>query len=543
MARKWTESYMRDRWPAEVREKLLEQGLDPQEKPTHEWLREHGYRQFLRRARELGYTPDDFLLEECGFEPRSKDWPCGDAEVIAQVEDWIEYNDEVWERINNGSIDNARTHLRKIMELSQECNGTANLLKYGRGDEQVCVRRAKRLMRKLKKEVPNSGTRSNYVTTFRDFLGDKHDDGIVEYDPITPLVARAEWTHEPEQPEYVPTPSQIRICFEACETLTEQILILSLAGHGMRTSSLTGDDNQDAYRLDAPIPHREYSADRKNGVGVSPLVVGVDLLEEYFDRLAADPEYNGEILPSDDSEDGARSDEWVRKKVSDIADRADVTLANGEDLKPSHCRQFWYTYYSEAYSEWKEKMDDVAALRGASSGEVVWESYIERGTALQHFLNYMQPILQTAFPEQIEPADDLGDVDVNPDQMSSGQQQLADFVAESESHTDSIKSPSVVAIDAYFAACNQIGNRLSTLWSKIVGVDVWATIAQTRTRTVTFGVSLVLVLSVALSFALVEAGIYLSPIGGEMTVSQAGVALMIGVYYHRQLNVTESSIY
>lgn len=526
MARKWTKSYMRTRFPAEVREKRLEQGLDPTEKPTHVWLRQNGYRQFLRRVRELGYTPDDFLLSECGFEPRTKEWPCTNAEVISEVEDWLEYHDTVGERLNDGSIKNARTHLRRIMEISKECIGTTNLLKYGRGDQRVCVERGKRLMEKLKEEFSNSGTRLNYVTTFRDFLRDKHHDGVVEHDPMTSLVARSEWTYEPEQPECVPTPRTVKRCFESCETLVEQMIILSLAGHGKRPSSLTGDEDQDAYTCDAPIPHRDFSAGRKNGPGVVPLVIGVDLVKEYFDRLNADPEYNGEILPSVDAEDGARSDTWVRNKVKEIADRANVTLPNGEDLNPKDFRQFWYTHFVEGYSEWIDKNDDVGALRGVSSGKSVM-TYTLEGTSLEHFLDYMEPILEVAFPDHIEPADELGNVDVEPDRMASGQQALEEFVADIESNNEPLKSPIAVVIDGYFAVCDQIGNRVSQLWRECADVDVWASVEQTRMRTAAFAFCFGVVMITALSLAMVEVGAY----SDSIAVSQKGIALVFGVFY------------
>ncbi|WP_277543741.1 glycoside hydrolase 5 family protein [Haloarcula laminariae] len=418
---------MRERFPADVREKRLSQGLDPTEKPTHQWLKDNGYRQFLRRCRELGYTPDEFLLEECGFEEPSTDWPCHDQELIDHVEEWIGYHDDIGERINGGSIGDARCHLRRIMEISEECVGTTNLLKYGRGEKRVCVQRSKRLMEALKETYPDGQSRTNYITTFRDFVADKQQEEVVDHDLITPLVARSEWSGTRSRPKFVPTTEMISAYFGACETRVEQMLILCLGGYGVRPSELCGKEDQEAFWLDAEVPHLVFSSARKNGAGRIPLVVGVGFVREYFRELAQDPEYNGEIFPSSHSADGARSTQWVRDKVSEIGERTDVTLPNGEKLTPQDFRQFWYTTFAEAYVEWLERADTVASIAGSSSGRVAAESYFGDSAWFKHYLNYMQPILESVYPAEIEPADELGNVDVEPDTQRTGQTDLTSY--------------------------------------------------------------------------------------------------------------------
>lgn len=415
MARKWTKYYMREQFPALVREQRIEQGLDPRIKPTHEWLRENGHRQFLRRARELGYTPDEFLLEKCGFEPPQAEFPCDDSELEEEIEQWLEYEANVNDRINGGSIDDARSHLRQIMKIAEEYAGTSNLLKFGRGERGVCTNRAMLLMRGLAQEFENGGTRRNYVTTFRDFMQHKFDEDVIEHDPITPLVDRSGWTHERSRPKYVPSTSLVRSYYEACETLVEQMVILSLAGFGLRGSDSEDEDLDDLLVLDAEIPHLAFSKDRKNGVGRVPIVKGLAVVEEYRSRLKEDPNYNGSVFPSDQRECGSRCPQWIRDTVERIGERTDATLENGKKPTPKHFRQFWYTHFLTAWSEWLDRGDKVGEMQGTSSPRSAI-SYSGDTPWFNTYLTYVEPIMAEAFPAHMDEtiADELGNVDVSP---------------------------------------------------------------------------------------------------------------------------------
>lgn len=424
MARKWTEHYMRNQLPDIIQEQRIEQGLDPREKPTHKWLRKNGHRQFLRRVKDLGYTPDEFLLNECGFERSSKDLPCDDPELRAEVKDWLEFEDNVNERINDGSIEDARCHLRRIMEISEEYAGTSNLLKYGRGERGVCTNRAMQLMRGLKKEFDNSGTRRNYVTTFRDFIQAKCGEDVIEHDPITALVDRAGWTHERSRPEYVPSTSLVKSYYQACETLVEQMVILLLAGYGLRPADTEEENLNELLVLESENPHLAFSDDRKNGVAKVPIIKGLPVVHEYLSRLEADPEYDGGVFPSDNRDCGTRCTGWIRDTVERIGERTDVTMENGEKPTPKHFRQFWYTHFLTAWSEWLDHCNKTGEMQGTSS-ELSVNTYSTAAPWFKTYRSYIQPIIDEAFPQNMGDtiADELGNVDVNPEAESNVSEQ------------------------------------------------------------------------------------------------------------------------
>jgi hypothetical protein len=390
------------------------------------------------------------------------------------------------------------------MELSEECIGTANLLKYGRGEQTVCVRRAKHLMQALKTEFENSQTRSNYITTFRDFLHDSYEDGYVEHEPITPLVDRFGWTGTTSNPGFVATTDLVRAYFEACETRVEQFLILALAGYGVRPSSICGDEDRDAFVLDTEVPHMTFSDARKNGPGRMPLVIGVEFVRSYFETLEQDPSYNGAILPSDQSADGARSTQWVRDKIAAIGERTDATLPNGDKPTPKHFRQFWYTRFIETYSEWLDRADDVASIRGASSGRVAAEAYFGDRAWFKHYITYIRPALKEAFPAEITPADELGNVDVDPDCGPTGQTSLQSFA-----HTTgaSVLGWCSVAVGALTKA------RLQKEKAAYLPDDYERKIARPRRLAKGTLVSLVLLAIIGLQMA--AKGVYFNPVTME----------------------------
>lgn len=536
MGRKWTEEYMRERFPAEVREKRLEQGLDPTQKPGHRWLQNNGFRSFLRRARELGYTPDEFLLEKCGFEERSADWPCTNPETIEHVEEWLDYHEQTGERINGRTIKQARTHLRQCMEIAEERIGTSDLLKLGREELTVSVQRAKCLMEGLKEEYPNSGTRQNYVTTLRDFIAEKHDEGVIDHDPMTPLVARSGWSGERERPKHVATTDHVLAYFQACETRVEQMLILTLAGHGFRTSGVSGEETIDAYVFDAETPHVDFTKDRKNGEGRVPQVVGVDFSRNYLETLSRDPDYNGHIFPSDRSGDGARSDQWVRDKTAEIGERTDVTLSNGEKLTPKHFRQFWYTEFAKAYSEWLDRADTVASMQGSASGRVAAESYFGDSAWFDHYIKFVRPKLKSAFPDEIEPANELGNVDVFIDyeESTSGQTSIDDFGDDEEGYNP-IRGPVAAAWDAYATGFNRAVDRLTAPVGDYLGVGLFDVIEETSARKAAFGFGMFAFSFALLVTTLAGLGVSIDPTTGEVVVPghvQKALGMVVAIDYH-----------
>jgi len=413
MSRKWTLEYLRNGFVDDVKQQRAEQGYNTNEKPTHKWLRENGFGYFLQRARELDTRPDEWLLEECGFEQPQKDYPCSNPETVRRVEGWLEYEDDVGERINGTSISSARTHLRRSMEISKDTIGTSDILELGRGGREVCFNRAEQLMEGFKNEFDSGQTRYNYATTLRDLLARMEDKGVIEHDPLTPLVDGSGWGGDSTAVTIAPSTELVKAYFDACETRTEQMVMICLAVMGWRPADFCDPAAMEGIHFDGPRPYVEFTDHRKNGPSLVPIILCQDFIEQWVRFVETTSGNDTALFPSDDSEDGARSTEWVRDTVEAIGERVDETLRNGETPTPRHFRNFWYTEYTTAYAEFRRDNDFAASAQGSQSARIPSTSYNDPlyGSWFDTFEQFASPKLSIPIAD-LEPADEIGSIDI-----------------------------------------------------------------------------------------------------------------------------------
>ena len=94
---RWTEERLRTRFPGKVREERRAEGLDPDVRPTQEWLRDHGYSGIEGFARRNDMSVTEVLEDICGFDPRpSKPLEIDHAETRRLVEEWLEVEQDIF---------------------------------------------------------------------------------------------------------------------------------------------------------------------------------------------------------------------------------------------------------------------------------------------------------------------------------------------------------------------------------------------------------------------------------------------------------------
>lgn len=413
MSQKWTLEYLRNGFVDEVKQQRAEQGCNTNEKPTHKWLRENGFGYFLQRVRELGIRPDEWLFEECGFEQPRKDYPCSNPETVRRVEGWLEYEDNVGERLNGTSLSSARTHLRRSMEISKETTGTSDIFELGRGEREVCFNRAEQLMEGFKSEFESGQSRYNYVTTLRDLLARMEDKNVVDHDPLTPLVRDSDWAGDSTPVTIAPSTSLVKAYFDACETRTEQMVMICLAVMGWRPADFCDPAAIRDIHFDGERPYVEFTDDRKNGPSLVPIILCQDFIEQWVRLVETVPGNDTALFPSDASDDGARSKQWVRDTVTAIGERVDETLRNGEKPTPRHFRNFWYTEYTTAYAEFRRDNDFAASAQGSQSARIPSTSYNDPryGSWFDTFEQFAHSKLSIPVAD-LEPADEIGSIDI-----------------------------------------------------------------------------------------------------------------------------------
>ncbi len=442
--RKWTPGYVQQRFSAEVRELRRAEGNDPDVKPTHQWLRDHGFSGIQGYAKRHEKTVDDVLLEECGFEARErKPLPGTHTETKKLIHKWLRDEDEEFNRLNDTSVGNAWTHMRRLMEICRDALGSSNLLRPARAPTGKNVRLTLDLFREMNTEFESEGARYNYASTLVAFYEYLEMIGEVKSNPAELVLPRMGWSYKRESPEQTLTPAQVRECWEATESvdedeleeldaeklrelLVEKMLLLCLAGCGHRTSDPLITSAKEDVILDRGDPRICFDEERKNGPGTTPIMAGLDYFEQYTELL--EEEGHEMLFPSELSEDGTRSDAWVRNKIEEIVDRADVRLPDGSKPTPKHFRQFWFNEYLDAYEAYIAKIEDVAAAQSSASAEIVDKHYLASHRARDHFRRFAYAHFETAFPTDvvISPEEIAAARDTDTDE--DGQSSLGDFV-------------------------------------------------------------------------------------------------------------------
>lgn len=532
--RRWTPEYVRQRLPAEIREVRRAEGKSPDVKPTHSWLRKHGLIGIQNYADRQDKTVDDVLIEECGFEPRErKPLPGTHAETKKLVRQWLLDEEDSFDRLNNTSVENAWTHIRRVMEISREALGSTNLLRPARADAGENVRLIINLYTAMNGEFESEGTRYNYATTLASFYDYLHLLEEVETNPAAAVLPRMGWSYDRESPKQRLEASQVRACWEATksfdvedpekldteelrEALEEKILILCLAGSGQRTSEPLMTNAQEDVILDRDDPRICFDKERKNGAGTTPIMAGVEYFEQYIEVLK---EQGYEMLfPSDLSEDGTRSGTWVRDKIEEIVDRAGVQLIDGSKPTPKHFRQFWYNEYLNAYEIYISKIEDVAEAQSSASAEIVNNHYLANHHERNHFRDFAYEHFEAAFPidvvispEEIEAARDADDESDDP------QSGLNEFLAASDPLSAAVRK------------------RIRTEHEAAVdseGVDY----PPTPQRTAATCLSLFLLTAVA-GVSLALSGLFwINPFTGDIHATagaQIGALMGVGLIYHK----------
>ncbi len=136
---------------------------------------------------------------------------------------------------------------------------------------------------------------------------------------------------------------------QASETTQEQLLVVALAGWGLRASEVAALHVSQFHR-DVPeddIPFITFES-RKNGPGEVSLLYGMDVFDSRIDELADDETWTGYLFPSSQGETPYVTRDTIRNWFQDLASKADLPeRIGGERPSPQLCRRFWYDTYTQ----------------------------------------------------------------------------------------------------------------------------------------------------------------------------------------------------
>lgn len=371
------------------------EGYDPTtDRPSYNWLMEHGYggiQYALREHHDL--TVKEFFTEVVGVEDAT------DSDAVH--ERVTEYLDGLATRreLADSTLRSKRARLRKFYRTYTEIHDANPIDAVVATDDQSAntdqpaeIERVLTALDAVGNGLSTDASRLQYLGDTRAFYAFLVRRGYAAYNPLADADEEFPWERsEPDNPAL--TASDVGYLLCSVETIDERLLVVGLAGWGLRPSELAGL-HRDQIRLDPEDPHLSFES-RKNGPGSVSLVYGFDTLADRVAELDGG-DWNGYLLPSAQSRHGHVTPDTVRNRFKRLARRADVSV-DGEVPTPKMARRFWYATYVDATTALLEQLDDIASDQGSASPEVVRRNYLSEDRRRAARRRFMRDELAAAF--------------------------------------------------------------------------------------------------------------------------------------------------
>lgn len=374
-------------------------GHDPQERPGYDLLREAGYSGLARALRrDHDQTLTSFFEEVVGLDDPDESgdyWTfVTDERTREALRSYVAAQRRRSKR-RESTVRSKRSRLRRYVETYADVHGTDDLISplAEPASQPAEIERAETVLDRLDDELSTDNSKFQLLYDVRGFYDRLVDRSRATYNPLASTDYEDGWQREdPENPAL--SAEQVRRLHDAAATREERLVVVGLAGWGLRPDELVGLHVSQVELADEPYLSFES---RKNGPGEVNVVFGLDALAERVDELSSE-DWNGYLFPSARSETGHLSRNTLRWRFKSVADRAGVTV-DGATATPKHARRFWYTTYTGAVAALAAQVRQVAADQGSADPEVVMRKYVPDGKLRSYRRGMMRDALEEAFEE------------------------------------------------------------------------------------------------------------------------------------------------
>jgi integrase len=373
----------------EVAPVMREEDLDPKrERPPYAWMTERGFSGFIKALqRDHDLTSTEFYDRlNIGTEGEDDYWKLGHGSTRSILDKYV---NELLDRRGHPetTVMPIRSRLKKYAQLYTDVNETPDLLAplLEESERPAEIDRALAVFDVLDEVLSTPASKFKYLEDTRRFYDYLLDAGRAAYNPLDRMERRFGWDR-PEWDNPALDRVDVRTLYQAAEGLEECLLVVGLAGWGLRPSELCalraeqvvlGHEN-DEY------PYLAFGeGERKNGPGTVALLVGVDELAARIDALAEDPGWSGYLFPSTAAANDHIVTDTMRNRFATLAERADVTITDRTPT-PKMGRRFWYAIYGDAVRQIAERYMPIAEDQGSSDPGVVLDNYLSEAERRKH---------------------------------------------------------------------------------------------------------------------------------------------------------------
>ena len=369
--------------------------------PSYEWLTDYGFSGIAYALREHhDLTPRQFFVDVVGLgdgdDPNEWMWGIDHQPTVDALDSYLRTLGTLGKRTDS-TVETHRTRLAKWVRTYRDLHGTDALLASldDVSNQPKEMNRCYAVLEVFDKELTTDRSKLEYLTVIQSWYQYLFGHQYARYNPLSQVQNDIGWEAEESDPSAL-SPAQVRRIYTEVSDPEEELLVVALAGWGLRPSEVASLHNRQVV-LDGDDPHLSFGdGERKNGPGEVTLMYGVDLLSDRVDTLADRQKWDGHLFPSRSSSTGHISVSTVRRRFKRVADRADV-IVDGDTPTPKMGRRFWYSVYQEAVSEVAAGLEGVAADQGSSSVDVVMRNYLSEEQLRQARRERMQEKLTEAF--------------------------------------------------------------------------------------------------------------------------------------------------
>ena len=387
----------------EIAPEMRRANLVPDEEwPRYWWLVEHGFSGIDYALREHhGLTLREFFVEIVGViggeqSADGYDWDIEHEPTIQALEGYL--RDGRWKNLANETLTARRSHLATYVRTYAAVHRTSDLLTSLRDvtNKRQETDRVRAVAREMEDDL-RVRTLVKYLQDvqrwYREYLAEYEG---AEFDPTRNLTKR----YDVPEPDNTPLSAEhVRSLYDTCNSSEERLIVLGLAGWGLRRSELASLHTSQVD-LDANPPYlafeRRKNASSVHGPSTVTLVCGIGELTDRLETLEAASGWNGYLFPSSRAESGHVADSTIYRRFRSLAERAEVRV-DGERPHPHQGRRFWYDTYKDAVADVIELAREIATDQGASDPRTIYRNYWSETERRQLRRDAMQDRLIEAF--------------------------------------------------------------------------------------------------------------------------------------------------
>ena len=386
-------------------------GLDPKrEKPTHSWLRDHGFRPLLYALREYhDRTFAEFWREDLELDAVESgyDWATNHERTIEALESFLTSRRER-KGLADSSIDTLRYRLNRYVAAYCEENDTGDLVTPVARDGDIPAYKAVdacwAAFDRLHEDLDGGQTKRRIHLAVSNWYAHLVRRKWAAVNPADGLDDEFDWSNGNDDDSDTPclATEHVRALYKAADDQEDRLLVLALCAWGLRPNEVASLRARQFVLDVSPdeIPYITFE-ERKNGPGEVSLLYGKEVLEDRFAIFADYEDWDGYLFPSPHASGGPISRWTVWNRFTQLAERAGLPdEIGGVSPSPKMGRRFWYDAYSSSLDVVLGSLDEIAAEQGSASADVVLQNYLSDSRARKLRREYMRDQLAAAFGEE-----------------------------------------------------------------------------------------------------------------------------------------------